>query len=328
MTMGIDCKVCISEKREYIEQLIIQGNSNLMVSTTLKDMGVDISHASINRHKNKHMPDNQDAIKENAHEKGNRKYDREDSKNSFAINANKIYEDMESLIMRNVNYNELAKNYSLMLLMLNRIVNNQLAITIDLQEKYMKGESKYPNEQIRGLQIVQDLVQKFEVFSRQNFEHYKQMMNNSNGMLTYIYDMGKKAKKELNIKTPYNKGDIFRLCVKTGYNYDETIDKHSSLYRPFNPFIGDFHNDILSSNFDNGVKENVSDIEKKDLSLYDYMRNIEDDKLWECTIKRLAENDYDIDKERVKINKMKMISDNEDEDEDEDIDINDIHLSL
>ena len=326
--MGIDCKVCNSEKRDYIEELILQGNSNLTISATLKDMNEDISHASINRHKTKHMPEYAETIKENSCEKGNRKYDREDSKNAFIINATAIYNNVKNESSKGLDYNQIADNNTMMQLMLNRIVNNQLAITIDLQEKYMKGESKYPNEQIRGLQIVQDLVQKFEVFSRQNFEHYKQMMNNSNGMLTYIYDMGKKAKKELNIKTPYNKGDIFRLCVKTGYNYDETIDKHSSLYRPFNPFIGDFHNDILSSNFDNGVKENVSDIEKKDLSLYDYMRNIEDDKLWECTIKRLAENDYDIDKERVKINKMKMISDNEDEDEDEDIDINDIHLSL
>ena len=303
--MGIECKVCLSEKREYIEQLILQGNSNLMVSTTLKDMGVDISHASINRHKNKHMPDNQDAIKENAHEKGNRKYDREDSKNSFAINANKIYEDMESLIMRNVNYNELAKNYSLMLLMLNRIVNNQLAITIDLQEKYMKGESKYPNEQIRGLQIVQEIMLKLETYTRQNFQHYDKIVNSEVGVCMHIRALGENAKKELALEKPYVKGTIFKYI-----NNGKCIEDYYEDYHPVNTY-GEFYTNGIRYDipFENGIKAGYSIVEKDDMKLYNLLNDeCINHTLYDELLKRYSEEDYDVNMEIKSLEKIKYYS--------------------
>ena len=209
--MGIDCKVCISEKKEYIEQLILQGNSNLTISATLKDMSEDISHASINRHKTKHMADYAEKIKELSGEKGNRKYDREDSKNAFTINASGIYDEIKQQALHSISYDELAETNMTVRLMLNRILNNQMAITIDLQEKYMKGDSKYPNEQIRGLQIIQDMTQKFEEFARKNFLHYRTLMHSTSGIKQHIVEMGKKAKQELNLTKPYIKGMLFKI---------------------------------------------------------------------------------------------------------------------
>ncbi len=224
--MGIDCKVCISEKKEYIEQLILQGNSNLTISATLKDMSEDISHASINRHKTRHMPDYADTVKENAGEKGNRKYDRDDSKNAFTINASGIYDEIKQQALHSISYDELAETNMTVRLMLNRILNNQMAITIDLQEKYMNGNSKYPNEQIRGLQIIQDMAQKFEEFARKNFHHYKTLMHSTSGIKQHIMEMGKKAKQELNLIKPYIKGMLFKMG---DYEYEKE-------YNPVNPY--------------------------------------------------------------------------------------------
>ena len=303
--MSIECKVCKSEKRDYIEQLILQGNSNLAVSITLKDMNEDISHASINRHKTKHMADYAETIKEAAHEKGNRKYDRDDSKNSFVINANKIYEDMESSIMHNFNYNELAKNYSLMLLMLNRIVNNQLAITIDLQEKYMKGESKYPNEQIRGLQIVQEIMLKLETYTRQNFQHYDKIVNSELGICMHVRALGENAKKELALKKPYIKGTIFK------YIYDgKCIEDYYEDYHPVNTYSEFYRNCIrYDLPFENGIKAGYSIIEKQDMNLYNLLKEeCIDTNLYEELLKKYSEEDYDVIIEIKNLEKIKYYS--------------------
>ena len=288
--MNTECKVCKSEKREYIEQLILQGNSNLAVSLTLKDMNEDISHASINRHKTKHMADYAETIKDIAHEKGNKKYDREDSKNGFSIDATLIYEEVERQALHSINYDELAKNNAMLQIMLNRIVNNQLAITIDLQEKYMQGNSKYPNEQIRGLQIVQDIMLKFEVYTRQNFKHYEKIVNSHNGISAYIFEQGKNAKRELELKTPYVKGIIFINMVD-----DEDINDYFKVYYPNNPYP---YADILEHGneymfFENGVKAMQSSIEALDYALYRLLtdKNL-DVKTRDKLVKKYSEDDY------------------------------------
>ena len=262
--MGIECKVCLSEKRDYIEQLILQGNSNLTISATLKDMNEDISHASIGRHKTKHMPDYADTVKENSGEKGNRKYDREDSKNAFVINANAIYDAVKKETSKGMDYNQLADNNTMMQLMLNRIVNNQLAITIDLQEKYMKGETKYPNEQIRGLQIVQEIVQKFEVFYRKNFEYYNKMVTSDETINNQALESGKKAKLNM---MKYMKGDIFRLCIKCNYDLGDTSIMYRRLYIPVNPYSTDYYGVALRNNYDIGIHTVTSEDEHYDYKI-------------------------------------------------------------
>lgn len=161
--MPIPCKICESEFKEFAESLILNGESNTNVSESLQAKGLNVSHASIGRHKMKHMIEHMETIEANAGEKGNRKYDREDSKNAFVINVNDIYNEVKNQAKHVTSYDELAETNMITKLMLNRILNNQLVITIDLQEKYMKGETRYPNEQLRGLQIIQDMAQNLKI---------------------------------------------------------------------------------------------------------------------------------------------------------------------
>ncbi len=320
--MGIECKVCNSEKREYIEQLILQGNSNLTISATLKDMNEDISHASINRHKTKHMPDYAEKIKEQSGEKGNRKYDREDSKNAFIINANDIYNEVKNQALHVISYDELAETNMTVRLMLNRILNNQLAITIDLQEKYMQGESKYPNEQIRGLQIMQDMTQKFEDFARKNFSHYKNLVHSGNGIKRHIMELGKKAKEEYNLIKPYEKGMLFSILINDNF---EVYEKEFS---PDNPYtLSDFDNNCDYNYFIKGIELGKSTVEKLDVKLFRVMQEVYQDyellpeKDMEKVMLRYSSGKYEVCKELKKYEAiLKKYEDSPDIDEDEDED--------
>ncbi len=313
--MGIECKVCLSEKRDYIEQLILQGNSNLTISATMKDMNEDISHASIGRHKTKHMPDYADTVKENAGEKGNRKYDRDDSKNAFVINASGIYDEIKQQSLHAINYDELAETNSMVRLMLNRVLNNQLAITIDLQEKYMKGDSKYPNEQIRGLQIIQDMAQKFEEFARKNFSHYESLMHSNSGIKQHIVEMGKKAKQEMAIIKPYERGALFSFVIGDG-----TINNYQNEYNPVNPYQpSDFDKECNYNYYEKGVEAGYTTDETLDRELYSLLCEVWeeyeliDEAEFNRNISRYINGKYDTSKEIRKYSKMIKEYENENE---------------
>ena len=319
--MGIDCKVCNSDKRDFIESLILQGHSNLAVSATVKDMGEDISHASINRHKTKHMADYAETIKEVAHEKGNRKYDREDSQNSFVINANSIYNEVKNQALHVVSYDELAENNTTVRLMLNRILNNQLAITIDLQEKYMQGESKYPNEQLRGLQVIQDMTQKFDDYARKHFYHYKHLVQSSDGVKKHIMELGKKAKQEMNLIKPYIKGGLFSILID-----NNDFAAYQKEFYPDNPYtLNEFDKNCDYHWFIKGIETGMDNAEILDVRLFRVMEEVHIDyellpeKDMEKVMVRYSAGKYEVCKELKKYESiLKKYVDKPDEDEDED----------
>lgn len=229
--MNTECKVCKSEKREYIEQLILQGNSNLAVSLTLKDMNEDISHASINRHKTKHMADYAEKVKEVSHEKGNRKYDKDDSKNLFIIDTKTIYNEIENEIS-SLNYDKSANSFIITSLILDRIAKNQCAIVLNLQEKYIIGECKYPYEQINGLEKIQNLIIKHETFQNKVYEYMKEV--DKKRMELFKYE-NRHLNNEMEIKKwfekrPYVKGHIFNLIEFLNYDIDKVCDAVDGFY--------------------------------------------------------------------------------------------------
>lgn len=320
--MGIECKVCLSEKRDYIEQLILQGNSNLTISATLKDMNEDISHASIGRHKTKHMPDYADTVKENSGEKGNRKYDRKDSKNAFVINASDIYSEVKNQALHVISYDEIAENNTTVRLMLDRILNNQLAITIDLQEKYMQGESKYPNEQIRGLQVIQDMAQKFDDYARKHFTHYQHIVHSNAGVKKHVMELGKKAKQEFNLIKPYEKGRLFMILI------NENFESYEKEFYPDNPYTpSDFDKNCDYNFFIKGIELGMDTAEKLDVRLFRVMENVHIDyellpeKDMEKVITRYSSGKYEVCKELKKYESiLKKYEDEYDKEENEDED--------
>ena len=300
--MGVECKVCNSEKRDYIEQLILQGNSNLTISATLKDMNEDISHASINRHKTKHMPEYTDTIKELSGEKGNRKYDREDSKNAFVIDIADIKEDIKEDVI-SINYDKIADSYVNNHLILIKIVSNQLGIVLDLQDKYMKGKVKYPNEQIRGLETMQNMLQKSEEFIIKHLPHYAAIVKSHIGCNEHIYNSGKNAKLNM---PKYLKGDIFKIALELDFDSEKVYGRFAELYMPNNPYqfekpeFGKSSYESKFKAFKDGCLSVTSEIETKDVQIY---MMLEDKKNSE-KMKLLAECDYEQD---IVLNEIKPV---------------------
>lgn len=266
--MSIACKVCDSDKKDSIEEMILQGYSNLHIANSLKDMGIDISHASINRHKNTHMKEHAEKIKELATPKCNTKYDRND--NLGEINANEILEEMKLKNSLMQTYSDMAENFSLLSYMTMEIVNNQMAITIDLQKKYMKGECKYPYEQIKGLEIVQTMLQKLENFSNTTFKHKKDMINKGNSE-NYIFQKGSLAKIQMR---KYCKGDMFKLMYKAK-NLKKGYEEYRKIYIPENPYIDDKFNKSFND-FDKGIDSATDEYEHNDVDIYNSIIPYED----------------------------------------------------
>ncbi len=258
--MSIACKVCDSDKKDSIEEMILQGYSNLHIANALKDRGMDISHASINRHKNTHMKEHAEKIKELATPKCNTKYNRND--NLGEINASEILEEMKLKNSLMQTYSDMAENFSLLSYMTMEIVNNQMAITIDLQKKYMKGECKYPYEQIKGLEIVQTMLQKLENFSNTTFKHKKDILEKGNSE-NYVFQKGSLAKIQMR---KYRKGDMFKLMYKAK-NLKKGYEEYRKIYIPENPYIDDRFNKSFND-FDKGVNSVTNDYEHADYDIY------------------------------------------------------------
>lgn len=246
----------------------------------------------------RHMKEHEEKIKELAIPKNNTKYDRSDNVN--AINANEIFDQIKTMANIGVDYKSLAENYLMIHLMLNRIVNNQLAITVDLQERYMQGETKYPYEQIKGLQVVQDLMQKFETFNRNSFAHYNDMFKDLN-KVEYLERKGFQAKTSM---TAYVKGDIFRIALECDQN--TVNDLYYEKYYPKNPYpCSSFDCQIENSYnaFDRGINNAMSKAEKDDYELFENILNLHSHH-FNKLIKKLSLGNYDYEKMNKEIEKI------------------------
>lgn len=287
----VPCKVCESEFKSLIEDMILKGESNNAIANELKIKGMDISHASINRHKSKHMIEHKKTIDLNSNDKGNRKYDREDSKNSFLIDINEIYQDGKEKISQSLTYDELAENNKIITVLLNRILINQLTITITLQEKYMKGETKYPNEQVRGLQIIQEINQKYDDSTRKTFSHLKTIFDSKDAAFAHIEKMGMKAKRKLAEKQPYKKGMLFK-----------NFDCYETVYNPVCPYSYMENREEYKA-FHLGVKKARCEIEELDNLIYFlYERYAEKNPLFD-----ISEKIQDLQKEYNQIDEIEKI---------------------
>ena len=150
----IECKVCSSDCKEYIEELILQGNSNFHIARLLQGKGMNISHASINRHKTRHMTEQSEQIKAISFPKNNTKYDR-----NIGISINPIDRIDQILKMKNC-----VRKFQLINTEIVKILIKQISIVSSLQDNFIKGESRYPYEEIRGLFIINDILIKLGNF--------------------------------------------------------------------------------------------------------------------------------------------------------------------
>lgn len=291
MKMSIPCKVCESEFKELVEKMILNGESNNAIANDLQSKGFAITHASINRHKARHMIEHKEKINELATPKNNSKYDRNNDENN--IDAKSIFDDMKKDIQNIERYGDIVENYKMLNAMLFRIVNNQMAITIELQEKYMSGKCKYPYEQIKGLQIVQDMLQKLELFSKNMFKHKSVIMEHGDSK-EYVLKKGEQDK----LKMPkYIKGNIFKNYEKNGIA--SCIEAYKLKHIPVNPYPDDYYGQDFHNAYKKGIEKGTSYNEQNDLYIAQTIYNYEDENKFKPFIKKLLAMikipDYDYD---------------------------------
>ena len=165
---NLPCKICNSELKEFAENLILKGLSTSAIAKELSVKGLSINQASVNRHKSRHMANYADKIKELAIPKGNVKYDR----NDFAqIDVEKIFD----LDVKAKEFDDIVKEHNTVNHLISSILKNQLAIVLDLQEKFIRGDAKYPYEEIRGLHTVQEMSIKYQTFSKDLISELKKI---------------------------------------------------------------------------------------------------------------------------------------------------------
>ncbi len=290
--MSIECKVCTSEIKDEIEQMIMQGISNFKIAVILKEKGIDITYASINRHKINHMMEHIEHIKKVAHEKDGK----HNTANQFIIDAESIMTNSD-LIGGNDDYSKLAADNMLVRNLINRILKNQLAITIDLQEKYMAGESRYPNEQVSGLKTIQEIALKIDEYTRKNFLHFRRIANDKKGVEDYVEKLGAKAKREIDKVNPYVKGAMFSV----------EVEDYKAKYWPLNPFasLDGLNDNNEFAAYNNGIESAMSPIEKGDYELNNLLTRCLDNEAitydsWFETLDIYETGNYDCETEMKK----------------------------
>lgn len=151
-----ECKICTSKLRKDVEDFILQGQSNYFIEKFLKKQGQNISHATVNRHKLKHMPEHIERIKEIAPKKRNQRFEGTDYDLIPAIDSlNQALRSKTSI-----------GKYRKITLQVQEALKNQLTIVIRLQESFMRGElKKYPTEEMKGLQYINDILLKLEAYT-------------------------------------------------------------------------------------------------------------------------------------------------------------------
>ena len=166
--MSIPCKICDSELKEFAESLILKGLSTTAIAKELAVKGLVLNQASVNRHKSRHMQEHKAQIDDLAIPKGNTKYDRNDFSH---IDVDKIFD----LDVKAKEFDDIVKEHNTVNHLISSILKNQLAIVLDLQEKFIKGEAKYPHEEVKGLHTVQEMSIKYQSFSKELITELKKV---------------------------------------------------------------------------------------------------------------------------------------------------------
>lgn len=166
--MSIPCKICDSELKEFAESLILKGLSTTAIAKELAVKGLVLNQASVNRHKSRHMQEHKAQIDDLAIPKGNTKYDRNDFSH---IDVDKIFD----LDVKAKEFDDIVKEHNTVNHLISSILKNQLAIVLDLQEKFIKGEAKYPHEEVKGLHTVQEMSIKYQTFSKELISELKKI---------------------------------------------------------------------------------------------------------------------------------------------------------
>jgi hypothetical protein len=140
--MATKCKVCQSPLRKEIEKQIVDGVSYVNIEDFTRSQKQPISHMSIKRHN--------DA----GHIDGFKRVGNPDYQEESGIDASEVESSLDNMCIDipNVQNADDLKTYTRSSML--QITANQLAIIRHKQEKFMKGQGRYPQNEIMGLRTI------------------------------------------------------------------------------------------------------------------------------------------------------------------------------
>jgi len=156
--MSGQCKVCSSssEYKEMIESRISKGESLKDLAKSLGDFGIIISHPSLLRHKKNHMNE----FKENSS-----KYTEDMKRSESAIYNTDTFGELLSA-SKNLNHSKVAtQNILFIQKIMGDICLKHLLVVDTLLNRYSEGICAYPNDQIRGLKNIFDMMKELPSYN-------------------------------------------------------------------------------------------------------------------------------------------------------------------
>jgi len=163
--------VCSSDFREEIDKLALGNHSYSYIEKWCNDRGFKVTHMSIRRHCTAHI----EGFKESAqitHIKSNAEdilRDNPDIRPMVNSEVNPLIIDRSQLLKSlgcSENKDDLA---NVSKLFLTELVVNQLSIVLAKQQAYMNGLTKYPADEIRGLQTMIGIFESITCKTKNNF---------------------------------------------------------------------------------------------------------------------------------------------------------------
>ena len=125
-------KIISSEYKNIIDSELMKGTSYRTLSENLKnDYGFDVSHSALSAYHKKYLGG---------------KVDKEEIEQIEPNEEESNFEEIE--------YNPNAPNRDV----LKRMFQRQLQIVDNLQDKYMKGKRKFPEQELKALKIFDELL--------------------------------------------------------------------------------------------------------------------------------------------------------------------------
>jgi len=199
--------------------MIIDKTPLQKIEDGLREFGTPISKTSIGRHKNNHMDLKPEPAKLTQSEISAAINETPDPKgtpvNTSTMEACREKAQQSDLLEAAILERRASQ------LMLEKIVQSQLSIVADMQERYIAGDGEYPRDPITGLKSLMDLIAKLPAYSERDIRQ----KNESADKKARDEREAKKTAKELNVFHDKHKAYKFGQYFGNPRDVPKTPDK-------------------------------------------------------------------------------------------------------
>lgn len=165
--MAGKCKICASPLRELVEARLLKGESITSLSEWLKSQGESISAPSIDRHKKNHFKPTQTQNDEAAKWMADKKKNEPEGEIEPFIDIATALSRFEGELQDTDVFTSAVNEQKFTQMLVEKIMQKQLIIVSELQDKYISGKGAYPDPQIRGLKTMLDMANRLPAYKNE-----------------------------------------------------------------------------------------------------------------------------------------------------------------